>query len=189
MANGLRSVAFLNYRLGQMRATGATTALPEDDGAFAPEAYDARERLYNEAEPGLLNDQILVRGPRARDYSRLLSGLDRLAAACEPRGCALLVVVIPHFAQVNSDGLDRARAIGARFEDGGSILASPYPFLRGITERLAAHDGARVVDPLGRLRDAERAGHQVYFSNNGHLNRRGQQVVGALLVEALAAGE
>jgi len=81
LANHLRVVGYLNYRLRQvkerltsrqrqalsLRVATAAISTVDPTTAFAVEHYDARMKIYLGAEPSLLEDSILVQGSRRHD--------------------------------------------------------------------------------------------------------------------------
>lgn len=192
LAARLRSLAFLNYRLGQWRARVPTAYAPDrrepvPDAAFDPERYDPRERLYLAAEPALLDNHMLVRPERARDYERLLAGLAELRESCRRTNTRLVLLAIPHAAQVAPVYRERMRMLGAAFGDPDRMEDHDYPFLAGIRQAFADDPDVRIVDPLPDLQALERNGIPVYFANDGHLNRAGQECVARALAARLEA--
>src|SRR5262249_49869438 len=89
LANHLRVIGYLNYRLRQVKETltarqgyilsGAGPAVAasavRDTGTFSVEHYDPRVKLYVRAEPSLIEDSILVQGKRQHDYTIFLEKL------------------------------------------------------------------------------------------------------------------
>jgi len=187
LASRARSLAFINYRLGQWRAGAPATyapfqpspAPPQD---FSPDRYDPRERLYLAAEPTLLEDQVLVSPRRAADYGRLLRGLARLRDLCRESGSPLVLLVIPHAAQVAPVYRERMQKLGAAFSAPERMAEPDYPFLAGIRQAFSGDPDVVVVNPLPALQASERKGVPVYFANDGHLNRAGQECVARMLV-------
>src|SRR5215831_19949144 len=92
LANHLRVIGYLNYRLGHLRAmpavsqpralsardTTAAVAAAENTEVFAVEHYDARVKTYIRAEPALVEDSILVQHSRQQDYAVFLAQLEKL---------------------------------------------------------------------------------------------------------------
>lgn len=189
LANVLRSVGFANYRLGQMRAargSGGEAGVPALREPFSVRRYDSRERLYLEIEPRMLENHVLVGPERRAEYARLLDGLERLRGRCAPPGRELALLVIPHACQVSAVYLDRMRRLGARFGDEAAVLSDSYPFLDGIVERFGKRPGVTILDPLPLLRREDVPHAPMYYTHDGHLTPRGQQLVGDLVVRWLA---
>ena len=84
LANHLRVLGYLNYRLRQVQETltlrqrhalflidtvVAASAIM-DTGVFSVEHYDPRVKLYVRAESALIEDSILVQGKRQHDYAK-----------------------------------------------------------------------------------------------------------------------
>ncbi|MCE9613983.1 MAG: hypothetical protein K8T26_06870 [Lentisphaerae bacterium] len=191
LANHVRALGFLNYRLGQWYEGGSASApaaprdQPERRERFVPQRYSARERLYLAADPTVLEDQIRVTRRRADDYVALLRGLQQLHAQCEAADCRLILLIIPHAVQVAPVYRKRMETLGATFAAPSRLMDHDYPFVRGIRALFADTPGVLIVDPLPDLQAAERAGEAVYYANDGHLNHSGQDDVARLLAASL----
>jgi hypothetical protein len=202
MAQQLRSFGYLNYRAAQHlyylkhRAMGAPLIEPgprseksdcDDESEFSVDRYNESERVYFQAEPRLLEDQVLVRGARAQDYLILLKRLGELLAYCDPATCDAYVLVIPHACQVNARYLHDMTLLGAEFSAPQEVLADQYPFLEGIQKYLDAQGmtSVHVLSPIGMLRSNEADGSRVYYQNDPHLCARGQRLLASYLLENL----
>jgi len=198
LANHLRVVGYLNYRLRQAKetlaarphhalsvaGTAAAATAAATSGDFAVEHYDARVKLYIRAEPSLLEDSILVRGQRQHDYARFLEHLAQLLTHCQPAVCRAYVLVIPHACQVDDVYLAYMHLLGARFTTPAALGLSEYPFLVRLRERFTAWPNVHILDPLATLRQAH-ARQAVYDANDEHLNPAGQQALATLLQQQL----
>src|SRR5262249_19593783 len=198
LANHLRVIGYLNYRLGHLRAMPAVSRLQalsakattvaiaaaEHTEAFATEHYDARVKTYIRAEPALVEDSILVHNQRQRDYAVFLAQLEKLLALCKPEVCRAHILVIPHVCQVDEASLTYLRQLGAHFTTPAVLRLAEYPFLVRLREHFASWGHVQVLNPLPMLR-TERAKHAVYYANDEHLNPRGQEAVAAFLVQQL----
>jgi len=191
LSSHLRSLSFLNYRLGQWR-TGALTSYVPDvpsgtrEAEFSPVLYDARERLYMTAEPCLIENQVLVTRQRAVDYDHMLRGLTALHDLCRKSNVTLVLLVIPHSSQVSPAYLNRMQKIGARFSNQERMTEQNYPFIAGIIKTFSGERDVTIVDALPALQSAEHDGVHVFLSNDGHLNHAGQACIARLLADAIA---
>ena len=192
-ANHLRVVGYLNYRLRQVKETltsrqrhtfslagTATAAAAGDPRAFSVEHYDTRVKLYLRAEPALLEDTILVQGKRQHDYAIFQERLAQLLTYCRPAVCRAYILVIPHVCQVDAGYLTYMRQLGAHFTTPAALGLPAYPFLARLRERFTTWSNVHIVDPLSRLR-AVHTQQAVYYANDEHLSRAGQQEIAALL--------
>jgi hypothetical protein len=198
----LRSLIYLNYRLGQLSAskTHPLPFLPQGqleqiartggDGPFRASAYAAREKVYLAADPGLLEEQVLARGGRAPDYWVFLQGLDKLLRYCEAPSCRAYVLVVPHAVQTAAHYLEDMQALGAKFSDVDAISSDPSPFLEGVRRYLKKMGLGEVVvlDPLPVLRAEEQKQRRVFYQNDPHLNPYGQTVLGGFLCREIDWG-
>ncbi len=187
-ANRIRSLAWFNYALGQFKRS---VALPDfqqgkvDEGEFDPAKYSERERLYLKAEPGMIENQVLLKEGREIDmvkYGGLLSEFIYTALEAD---CKVVLMVIPHCSQVHPRYLERMELLGAKFGEQAAMATEEYPFLREL--RAIADDKAEILNLLPVMQEREAAGHSMYYLHDAHLNDAGQAVV-AELVEPVASG-
>lgn len=183
----LRSLTFANYRLGQLfHSSGAGTAQAQTpDPPFAPDSYPKSVTIYTQAEPGNLEDTILVRGERGRDVATLIDGIKRLAAYAGP-GCRKYVVVIPDAAQVSDYYLEHFKQLGAQVRDPQGFQRADYPLLTKLKEQLAPAD-IQVWNPLPLFQAHEQQGQRLYYRNDSHLKPGGQALLGEFILERLQA--
>jgi hypothetical protein len=195
LANHLRVVGYLNYRLRQVKETltsrqrhalslVGTAAAAGDTGAFSVEDYDARIKIYMRAEPSLLEDSVLVQGNRLQDYGIFLEKLTQLLSYCQMEVCRAYILVIPHICQVDAAYLAYMSQLGAHFTTPVALRLPEYPFLVRLREHFAAWPHVRVINPLPRLREVH-SQQAVYYGNDEHLNPVGQQELAALLQKQL----
>jgi hypothetical protein len=185
----LRSIRYLNYRLGQLWQPlkfPENQPMPKDE-PFSYDRYNFREKLFFEADPWHLENQILVRKNRQNDYKMFLSKLRKLLSYCKPGACRSYILVIPQPCQVNERYIKNMELIGAKFSDSSKILSDEYPFIAGIKKFLRENDMeyVRLLNPLGTLREKEKEGSRAYYQNNSHLNSVGQKLIAEFLLEEL----
>lgn len=186
VANRLRSLAWLNYALGKLkRAAALPDMLPEknNEGAFDPEKYSPRDKLYLKAEPRMIVDQALVRGDRENDMAAYMELLKELVKRSQEAGAKVAIVVVPHCAQMNTFYANRMTQIGAEGMDEPLLQAEDYPFFKRIAN--LEQTGAVVVNLLPALRELESRGHPAYYLHDTHLSDSGQAVLGRVVEENL----
>jgi len=201
----VRSLAFLNYRLGQMRAAWRpadvapewppqrVASLLEEPSAFIdsepfdPDRYTRRVKIYLQAEPQYLERHILASGSRRHDFEQYLQKLAVLLSFCEAAKCQAYLLLIPHASQVHERYLHHAQALGAEFSDPEQILATQNPFADGLGRMLeeTGIPNARILDVRDQLREKEAQGMHVYYQNDPHLSPYGQTVVTDYLLAKL----
>ena len=150
---------------------------------FAVDTYSPRSAILLDASPTLVADQISVAGEMEQAWSIYKSELDRLAALCRAHDIPLLLVVVPHCAQVHPRYADRFRALGATFPDPAVLTMDESIFMTRLKAVAARSPGVEVFDPLPALRKQEAEGIELYFANDPHLNREGRRI----LANAIAA--
>ena len=198
LANHLRVISYLNYRLSHIsaapsarppqalsvRVATAAVATAEHTETFAVEHYDARIKTYLRAEPALVEDSILVQNKRQQDYAVFREQLEKLLTFCKQEVCRAYILVIPHVGQVDEAYLAHMSQLGAHFTTPAALRLTEYPFLVRLREHFASWRHVQVLNPLPMLRE-ERAKHAVHYANDEHLNPHGQQALAAFLVQQL----
>lgn len=152
---------------------------------FSPEDYSPRSAALLAASPTLIADQIAVAGEMEGAWSIYEAELDRLAALCNAHGVPLLLVVVPHCAQVHPRYADRFRALGATFPDPAVLTMDESIFVTQLKAVAARSPGVEVFDALPSLRKQEVEGVELYFSNDPHLNKTGRRVLADAVATAL----
>jgi hypothetical protein len=189
IANRIRAVAYINYRLGQISTSGdehynkyAVPSSPyEENEVFDVKKFTERDKIYNAADSSLIHDTILVEGKRAKDFALLVRTLQKVFGFL-PEDCKKVIVVIPHMAQLNEIYLERAMQLGARFDNPKKIADVEYPFITELTEHFR---DVTVLNALIPLRKAEEKGVHVYYTNDSHLNANGQKVLADSVADLL----
>ncbi len=152
---------------------------------FLSNLYNKREKLYSKAEPGLLEDQLMVKGRRKRDFEIFIDKLKDFASYSRSREIKLYILVIPHACQINEHYLENMRSLGFIFGDNKQILNNDYPFILQIRQEFKHDSNVRVLTPIQILKDHENDGKLMYFQNDGHLNPQGQKVIAEYILSKI----
>jgi hypothetical protein len=195
VANHLRSIEFLNYRLGQNaalhglvgRLRGEAAATPEAaPPALAPDELPShRERMIYAADPALLDETVFLKGRRRDDFRRLVENVRAIVRHCDPGSCRAVVLVVPHKVQVTEAYARQYERIGARYADAEAMRTVDYPFVEELERSLADERHVVVSNPLGALQEAEARGARLFFANDEHLNEHGQALLAGWVAEAI----
>ena len=190
VSNYFRSISFLNYRLGQIKARKSNkkerdiTQILNIDTTdhFSVEKYNKREKVYIKAEPSILENHIMVKGRRKKDFDKFLGKLEKLISHCEKGKCESYLLVIPHACQVDKHYLENMIQIGSKFNDPELILENKYPFLAKIEQKFRQNTNVHVLNPIQFLRDREKEDKLMYYQNDGHLNTHGQKAIAEFII-------
>lgn len=176
MANRLRILNYINYRWGQSLGQPQFADLKNAAASAPADAYNEREKTLLRAEPGLYRDQVMLSGDRAADFDYFISKMESLISYASD-SCKVLVVFIPHCAQVSPMHYEKIKAIGAElwpaFEEG----SSRFPFYEKTAAHFEGREGVRILSALPILRDHPQR-DSLYYWLDPHLNPQGQQVLG-----------
>lgn len=190
-AEHLRGLAFLNYRLGQMFRSRAfekdpnTKAFYDPAETFDPDRYSPREKELIHANPAYLEQCLNLEGSRQKDGQSLISGLEELSRSCDQAGAKLMLLIIPHPAQIpNSSQFNNFRQLGGTLEPAAGYSLPHSKLAQSITDHFAAESGVEVIDasPFLTQKSIE---FPVYFANDPHLNPPGQQALAKFLLPYL----
>lgn len=193
VSNYFRSISFLNYRLGQMSVKKSNKNEDElkqiykrnitDD--FSVKKYNEREGVYIKAEPLILENQIMVKGKRKKDFDVFIRKLKELISYCKPGVCKSYILVIPHACQVDEHYLENMRRLGSVFSETEQILKDEYPFIVQIQQEFKRNSHVHVLNPIQILKDHENDGKPMYFQNDCHLNQNGQKVIAEYILREI----
>jgi hypothetical protein len=193
MSNYLRSLVFLNYRLGQQTAAilangyqpyKPCTSVYRSSDEFSPERFLNNEPLMLKADPQLIEKQILLIGERTRDFDYLVKKIQWLVSIKDPH-CPFYVLVIPHACQVSKAYRERTKRLGGVFRNETLVEQDNYPFVHLLQDELT---GCVILNPLPVFKDKEEAGIPLYWTNDVHLNPNGNEVLASYLSRILAGG-
>jgi len=189
LSDRLRFLGFLNYRLAQTRFPWQKTGQPLPsfqavaEQEFSVTRYNQRFKMYVQGDPHFLNDTIMVKNRRVRDYRVQIKKMLELVRACEPYGCRVYFLVIPHSCQVNQKYLAQAVLLGVIFDDPALATREEYPFLKNLQAEFAGQDKVAVLNPIRLLKEREKAGVRVYYQNDEHLTAAGQKAIASFLLQ------
>jgi hypothetical protein len=183
LADRLLVAGYINAKLPQLKAVFVADPNPglgaKLSADFAIEKYNRRSLMQFQIEPGLLENTVLLQGERGVDFRAYVREVAALLDDA-PADCSIVIMVMPHCAQLGTPYLERMEKLGAVFADQPAFLDVDYPFFYELNRTLAK-DGRQFFNALAFLRKNEQ-GHFFYYDNDPHLNPTGQQRVGEALV-------
>jgi hypothetical protein len=185
-ANHWRSLGWLNYALGQFKREIAAPDFAQgkvDEGEFDPAKYSERERLYLQAEPGLLAGEVLLEGDRAGDMEDYAVYMREFIETARLAQVPTVLLVLPHCAQVHERYGARMKQVGALGMAAPQFYNPDFPFMQKINS--LCHSSTLSINALPSLREYEKANCPMYYLHDGHLNDAGQVVVADLVDHAL----
>jgi hypothetical protein len=154
---------------------------------FAPETYSPRSRLLLQARPTLIHDQLALDGAMADTWKRYARQLELLIDRCREHGAELILVVVPHCAQVHPIYARRFAELGAVFPDPGLLGRHDPPLIAAIDRVGSEHDGVEIVNVLPTFAETEASGTRLYFNNDPHLNRAGRLELARAVSDAVGS--
>ena len=182
----LWSIGYLNHRLASIRAYQANEVLQlkKVEAEFSPESFSVRDRRYFRAEPDLIENSVYLKNGRSDHMEDYLLRMNKLFESI-PKKTKIFILVIPHEAQVSEAYKERTEALNAVFTNDFRIGSGTYPVSQKMTEYFSTDERIEVLDPTAEMAQWEEDGQALYFSNNSHLNYKGQIMIGEYLVEKI----
>ncbi len=181
-ANHLRGLGWFNYALGQFKRGIQNSDFAQgkvNEGEFDPTKYSERDRLYLRAEPGLIAGEVLLEGDRADDMVDYAALMKEFLATTVQARVPVIVLVLPHCAQVHPRYGARMKQVGALGMGAPQFYNVDYPFMQQITA--LGGRNALFINPLSGLRECEEADRAMYYLHDAHLNDAGQELVADLV--------
>lgn len=178
-----RSVLWNLVRFG-MRSRSATTTAAAATPAAVDESPDGSGLQLTEGQVFAVNDPDAFR-PGGSYYPYLqayFESLERLRRSIESRGARMALVWIPSKERVYLPLIpasERRRFVTNSTGDVGGI--------EPVLSHYAGQAGLPFLDTTDALIDAARQGPRVFFRLDGHLNARGNALLGALAAEFVKA--
>jgi len=183
LSDRLKSIAFLNYRLGQLRSqvyTDLEENAPQLQQTYAKKAYSNRSKMMFNAEPSLIENSTCLNKRYAVIMQDWLEKLSQMTKAI-PESTPIYLVIIPHCAQVSPIYTQRMQEIGASFSQEWLAGNSCDAFVQAIEAYPLERQNVKILNCLPYFKEAEEKGQQLYYSNDPHLNQEGQRLLADIL--------
>lgn len=173
------SLRVLNYKIGQATHhfdRDIEKYEPKTDSIFEPSKYNAREKMYWKAEPGYFENAAMVSPDHLDDFQFLLEGLEELRTQL-PTGCKMIVIAVPHAAQVNETQFNSMQHIFPDFPINSTkaqwLEDENYPFQFGLQQYAKLRSNVAVIDLLQFLRYVDAPDKPLYYVNDPHFTDNG----------------
>jgi hypothetical protein len=175
ISNWFEVIDFLNYRLAhlinQSKEGSVSLLKPPDFGLFDPEKYNARERLYLQADPSFVVNSVNVNTIKYEKAFYTMISKIKNTIELLPYDCSVEIIVIPHCTQVSNFYANNLASLGMK----NKALLNNYAFLSKL--QMTFNDKAIVTDVLPILKENDSPEHRVFYENDIHLTPFGQSLL------------
>ncbi|MCX6199155.1 MAG: hypothetical protein NTY88_08025 [Bacteroidetes bacterium] len=178
---------YINYKAGQLKNSLGINPIHDqyrNEEKFSPKEFSNREKLLLQAEPLLIENSVLLKNGREVDAEELVDGLEELSKLTRNENAQLIVLLIPHCAQVNEDYLNKMVSVGAQFTSNAVFQKNNFVLYSFIKEKLKAEQ-IEILHPLQLFHQIDSSGNLLYYQNDIHLNTKGQKVIADFLSSTL----
>jgi hypothetical protein len=180
ISDRLRVLKFINYRLGQFKAylNKSQEVMGESERVeFSVRNYSSRQKMIFKEEPRFLENTLQLNNGRKVDANTLITKLKMLEDKLDKQ-TDLILLLIPHCAQVNDTYQERIKLLGSESEVESRVF---YETIRNEFPELT------IVDVLPNFQMADRAEKRLYLENDPHLSDVGQTELAKIIRPYLEA--
>lgn len=164
----LTGLQYLNYKLGGRFSNGKVID-PKINIGFNPKSYNHRERRYFKADSSSLKNAIQLVGDQLSTYEEMR---DDISTSLSEVNVPVLILVLPHAAQVSNEYRKNMERIGAYLPM--EITFGKFTFYDQLKSDLKSFTNVKVVSPLLRFRlNIKRK--ELFYPNDPHLTQFGQE--------------
>ncbi|MFT6209531.1 MAG: hypothetical protein ACJATE_000122 [Bacteroidia bacterium] len=180
VSDHIRVFKFINYRFGQVRANvyqDLEIGTSDQKTVFSIERYSPRQKMIFREEPFYLENSLELKNERENDAKILVTKLKALESGLN-KETEMILVIIPHCAQVNATYLERMRLLGSESEVKSKMF---YEIIRKEFPELT------IVDVLPNFQRTDYEGNRLYLENDPHLSHIGQTELAKIIRPYLEA--
>lgn len=184
LSDQILSSSYINYRLGYLKSSKAKTDAIAFNTPFSEKYYNQRSKIYFKSDNNYLYKTVTVTEDFEKRYSIWMEELKEFIQNI-PKNTKIHILFIPHCAQVNSFYRDNIGQIGGVFTNEDKFAKIQYALFEKASLDLKNHKNVALLNPLKRFRETDSTNHRLYYSNDPHLNKLGQKVLGKYIKEQL----
>lgn len=181
----LRSLSYINYRLGALTSKKRKAKSRNIERSFDSKLYDDRSKLYATSDPYYLEKTILISQAFEERYQKWVKGVKQFLQQV-PDDIQVSIVFIPHCAQLSMTYMERMEEIGIKFRNKDQFQKETYPFFERATVDFALYSHVRFLNLLPYLKSKNYNDEVLYYENDPHFSLQGQKVLAEYLKETLS---
>lgn len=184
LSDVILSSSYINYRLGYLKSSNKKAETITFNTPFSVKYYNQRSKIYFKSDGSYLYKTVTVTEDFEKRYSIWIEELKEFIESI-PKNTKMHILFIPHCAQVNSFYRDNISKIGGVFTNEDKFAKIQYSFFEKASSDLKNYKNVTLLNPLKRFREVDSINHRLYYLNDPHLNKLGQEVLGKYIKEQL----
>lgn len=175
-SNNFLSLSYLNHKANAFKPKKNYRHKTLQIDSFATTFYNKRSKGFLKINPLYLEETVNMSGRFATKYTKWLKEIESLLEDI-PKTTQVYFVWIPHCTQVNSFYKNNFIYLGAKFTDASNYLKEDYLFYSTAKKDLNAYSNVKLINMLPVFKQADSVNNRVYFYNDPHLNKYGNDVL------------
>ena len=169
---------YINRRLAFLNMNNQSIKKLHED-KFSKQNYNRRVKIQYQADKSALNNTLLLKGEKTKEiYNKWKEKLSLINKYSQD-SISLILLIIPHNAQINMTNIKRNRILGAKLSP--QILHSTYPLIEKIKNDSSSY---HVINPLIEFQQIKH-NDSLYYQNDPHLTNWGQKQLSKILLKKL----
>lgn len=188
LCNYLYSLRYLNYKAGQLSyllGTNNEHLKASQEDTFSTIQFSPREKLYLQADSSLPASVISLNEKYKNAKDKYIHELQYLNGYLQAKKIPLLLLIVPHCAQVKAHYANHFKEMGAVINEQYYMCSSDYTFFTLLKTELQSNSMAVAANPLEKFRMCDTTSYRLYFENDIHLTANGQSELAKYLVPLL----
>ncbi|MCB0646432.1 MAG: SGNH/GDSL hydrolase family protein [Saprospiraceae bacterium] len=173
ISDKLLGIQFLNFRfaglLYKMRGDEVGLHKPKATEVFSPDAYSKREKLNYQSDPAHLENTLLLRDGRQKDFEYFKIRFEEMSKLL-PASTKKYFIIIPHQSETSAASRQKHQQLGAQFDQPWASTVFAYPLYNELYQMCRELDYEVIDFRLSIEGDSSR----IYYENDPHLNYIGQ---------------
>ena len=184
VSNSFLSLPYLNHKSSVFKPKVNYRTKTIKIKTFREDYYNKRSKNYLSINPNYLEETINLSGNFDEKYDLWLEEINAFLSVV-PDTTKVCFVWVPHCTQVNAWYLNNFKSLNANFLNEANYLGRNYSFFNRANNDLKHHKNVSQLNLLEAFKKADTKSTRVYFANDPHLNKYGNDVLAKELKTSL----
>lgn len=179
------SLSYLNRKLAMLNVSKEIRLKGMLSDHFSADLYEGRTKRFLKGDSSYLERTIMLQSPFSDRYTNWLTHM-AIFLDTIPDDVPVYLLWIPHCLQVNKYYMDNMKSLGASFNNEEVIKQQNYPFIKQATKDLEGFKNVKHLNPLQYFQVKDTLNYHLYYHNDSHINKTGNNVLSDFLESQLS---